>query len=167
MRVKNVRKTRENLHEVVEEFISFKTAQKLRERTIAEYRKYLNDFVRKSADSLDADNLKEDLLSYFSAIPDTSPARYNHPYQYLHALFSWCVKQDYLIYNPFEKLDLKKRRDECNVQPASIEDADSMRTIGQKRNEPRINYDALERAKPEQEGLGDISEWLDMFDDVI
>ena len=55
MRVKNVRKTRENLHEVVEEFISFKTAQKLRERTIAEYRKYLNDFVRKSADSLDAD----------------------------------------------------------------------------------------------------------------
>lgn len=122
MRVKNVRKTRENLHEVVEEFISFKTAQKLRERTIAEYRKYLNDFVRKSADSLDADNLKEDLLSYFSAIPDTSPARYNHPYQYLHALFSWCVKQDYLIYNPFEKLDLKKRRDEGNVQPASIED---------------------------------------------
>jgi integrase len=122
MRVKNVRKTQNNLHEVVEEFISFKTAQKLRERTIAEYRKYLNDFVRKSADSLDLDDLKEDLLSYFAAIPDTSPARYNHPYQYLHALFSWCVKQDYLIYNPFEKLDLKKRRDEGNVQPASIED---------------------------------------------
>ena len=49
----------------------------------------------------------------------------------------------------------------------AIEDADSMHTIERKRNEPRIDYDALERTEPEQEGLGDISEWLDMFDDVI
>ncbi|MBR3972402.1 MAG: hypothetical protein IKJ99_00455 [Oscillospiraceae bacterium] len=122
MRVKNVRKTRKSLHEAAEEFISCKTAQKVRERTIREYRKYLDDFVQKSSDSLEMDDLKRDLLHYFAAIPDTSPARFNHPYQCLHALFSWCVKQDYLVCNPFDKLDLKKKRDDENVQPASIED---------------------------------------------
>ena len=35
-----------------------------------------------------------------------------------YALFSWAAKQDYLPYNPFEKLELKKVRDEGNVQPA-------------------------------------------------
>ena len=99
----------------MEEFIAFKAAQKVRERTIRDYTKYLNDFVQKSTDSLELDDLKGDLLRYFAAIPNTSPARFNHPYQYLHALFSWCVKQDYLICNPFEKLDLKKRRDDGNV----------------------------------------------------
>ena len=49
-------------------------------------------------------------------------ARFNHPYQYLHALFEWCAKQDYLPYNPFQKLQLKKVRDEGNVQPAEIKD---------------------------------------------
>ena len=122
MRVKNVRKTRKSLHEAVDEFISFKTAQKVRERTIREYRSYLDDFVLTSSDSLELDDLKKDLLRYFAAIPDTSPARFNHPYQYLHALFSWCVKQDYLVCNPFEKLDLKKRRDDGKVLPASIGD---------------------------------------------
>ena len=109
----------------MEEFIDFKRAQKLRERTIADYRKYLEDFLKMSSDTLELDDLKRDLLAYFSAIPDTSPARFNHPYQYLHALFSWCVKQDYLECNPFDKLDLKKRRDEGNIQPATIEEIQS------------------------------------------
>ena len=115
MRVKKVRKTKKTLHEVMEEFIAFKAAQKVRERTIRDYQKYLNDFVQKSTDSLELDDLKGDLLHYFAAIPNTSPARFNHPYQYLHVLFSGCVKQDYLICNPFAKLDLKKRRDDGNV----------------------------------------------------
>jgi hypothetical protein len=80
MRVKNVRKTRKSLYEATEKFISFKTAQKVRERTIKEYRKYLDDFVRKSSDSLEMDNLKQDLLRYFAVIPDTGPVGCNHCY---------------------------------------------------------------------------------------
>lgn len=122
MRVKNVRKPKRSLRDAAEEFMSYKAAQKVRERTLKEYRSYLDDFISNSSDSLELDDLKSDLLRYFSAIPDTSPARFNHPYQYLHALFSWCVKQDYLLCNPFDKLDLKKRRDDGNIQPASIKD---------------------------------------------
>lgn len=82
MRVKNVRKTRKSLYEATEEFISFKTAQKIRERTIKEYRKYLDDFVRKSSDSLEMDNLKQDLLRYFAAfrirdLPDVTIATHS------------------------------------------------------------------------------------------
>lgn len=106
----------------MDEFIAYKTAQKLRDRTVSDYRKYLEDFLRVSSDSLELDDLKGDVLRYFFSIPDTSPARFNHPYQYLHALFAWCVKQDYPVCNPFEKLDLKKRRDDGNIQPASIKD---------------------------------------------
>ena len=94
MRAKNVRKTKKKLHDVMEEFIAYKTAQKLRERTVADYRKYLEDFLSASSDSLELDDLKGDILRYFSSIPDTSPAWINHPYQCLHALFAWCVKQD-------------------------------------------------------------------------
>lgn len=45
---------------------------------------------------MDIDVLKRELLEYFANIPATSPARYNHPDQYLHALFAWCAKQDYM-----------------------------------------------------------------------
>ena len=52
--------------------------------------------------------------------------RFNQPYQYLHALFSWAAKQDYLPYKPFEKFQLKKVRDERNVQPAEIKDIQAL-----------------------------------------
>lgn len=122
MRAKNKVYHAVTLSEVIDEFLSYKTAQKSRERTIKEYRAYLYDFEKKSSGTLDGELLKQELLDYFAVIPMTSPARYNHPYQYLHALFNWCVKQDYIVYNPFDKLDLKKIRDEGNIQPASIAD---------------------------------------------
>ena len=37
MRVKNVRKTKKNLHDAMDEFIAYKKAQKLLERTVADY----------------------------------------------------------------------------------------------------------------------------------
>ena len=75
---------------------------------------------------MDVDVLKKEILEYFANIPTTSPARYNHPYQYLHALFAWCAKQDYLPYNPFDKLELKKLKDEGNIKPATIEDNEKL-----------------------------------------
>ncbi|MBR4940446.1 MAG: site-specific integrase [Clostridia bacterium] len=108
------------LRDAASEFLSLKKAQKVRKRTLDDYQKYINKFIDQSSNSLDVDILKSELLEYFSEIPQTSPARFNHPYQYLHALFSWCAKQDYLPYNPFDKLQLKKIRDDGNVQPAQI-----------------------------------------------
>lgn len=54
--------------------------------------------------TLDIDVLKSEILNNFANIPTTDPARYNHPYQYLRALFAWCAKQDYIPYNPLSFL---------------------------------------------------------------
>ena len=108
------------LREVTNEFLALKKAQKVRERTLSDYKKYIDKFLAQSQNTLDVDVLKLEILEYFADIPKTSPARFNHPYQYLHALFAWCAKQDYLLCNPFDKLDLKKVKDEGNVKPADI-----------------------------------------------
>ena len=109
------------LREYADKFLSYKKAQKVSQRTYKDYQKYLDDFIGKSQNSTDIESLKDDILEYFGVIPLTSPARYNHPYQYLHAFFAWCAKQDYLPCNPFDKLDLKKVKDEGKVKPADIE----------------------------------------------
>ncbi|MBQ9122447.1 MAG: site-specific integrase [Lachnospiraceae bacterium] len=121
MRMKTISESR-TLRSAANEFLAYKKARKVRERTIKDYQKYIDQFIEQSENSMDIDVLKAELLNYFAEIPTTSPARYNHPYQYLHALFEWCAIQDYLPFNPFDKLGLKKIRDEGKVQPAGIKD---------------------------------------------
>ena len=82
------------LREYADKFLSYKKAQKVSQRTFKDYQKYIDDFIDHSHDTMDVETLKGDILQYFGAIPLTSPARYNHPYQYLHALFAWCAKKD-------------------------------------------------------------------------
>ena len=91
----------------------------------------ISDFCLSKSSEYDFLHIKKALLSLRSR---PSPARYNHPYQYLHALFSWCAKQDYLPYNPFDKLDLKILKDEGNIKPASIEDIQSFLKCLDKHN---------------------------------
>ncbi len=133
MRMKMVCDDR-TLQEVANEFLALKKAQKVRERTLSDYKKYIDKFLAQSQNTLDVDVLKIEILEYFADIPKTSPARFNHPYQYLHALFEWCAKQDYLPYNPFQKLQLKKVRDEGNVQPAEIKDIQTLLKALDKHN---------------------------------
>ena len=121
MRMKTISESR-TLRSAANEFLAYKKARKVRERTLKDYQKYIDQFIEQSENSMDIDVLKAELLNYFAEIPTTSPARYNHPYQYLHALFEWCAIQDYLPFNPFDKLGLKKIRDEGKVQPAGIKD---------------------------------------------
>ena len=94
MRMKMVCDDR-TLREAANEFLALKKAQKVRERTLSDYKKYIDKFIEQSSNSLDVDVLKMEILEFFADIPKTSPARFNHPYQYLHALFAWCAKQDY------------------------------------------------------------------------
>jgi site-specific recombinase XerD len=119
--MKTISETR-TLRDVSNEFLAYKKARKVRERTLRDYQKYIDKFIEQSANVLDVDVLRTEILNYFADIPTTSPSRYNHPYQYLHALFEWCSIQDYIPYNPFKKLGLKKIRDEGNVQPADIKE---------------------------------------------
>ena len=121
MRMRRIVENR-TLSSAAAEFLAFKRAQKVRERALHDYQKNIDPFIEQSSNTMDIDVLKREILDYFANIPATSPSRYNHPYQYLHALFAWCAKQDYIPYNPFDKLDLKKIKDEGNIKPATIED---------------------------------------------
>ena len=78
MRMKMVYDDR-TLREVTNEFLALKKAQKVRERTLCDYKKYIDKFLEQSANSLDVDILKVEILQYFADIPTTSPARFNHP----------------------------------------------------------------------------------------
>lgn len=133
MRMKIITEDR-TLRDAANEFLAYKKAQKLRERTLGDYKKYIDAFVEDSSNTLDADILKSEIIDYFADIPTTSPSRYNHPYQYLHALFAWCAKQEYISYNPFEKLELKKIKDEGNIQPATIGEIQAMLRCLDKHN---------------------------------
>lgn len=79
MRVKTKLSAQFSLRDAADEFLSYKQAQKVRERTLKEYKTYINGFIQESSNSLDMDLLKADVISYFSDIPNTSPARFTIP----------------------------------------------------------------------------------------
>ena len=79
MRMKMVCDDR-TLAEVANEFLALKKAQKVRERTLNDYKKYIDKFLEQSQNSLDVDVLKIEILEYFADIPKTSPARFNHTF---------------------------------------------------------------------------------------
>lgn len=110
-----------SLTEAMNEFLLRKKADGLRDRTLKDYQKELGKFAA-TTNSLDEKELRKAVVDYFAAIPDTSAAVYNRPYTYLKCFFSWCVDQEYLVYNPIDKEKLKKRRDDSNINAATIDD---------------------------------------------
>lgn len=124
MRMRKVTESKKplSLEELAGSFLAMKKAQKLGQETLYDYEKQIERFLRSSHNSLDYAILEQDTLNFFAAIPDTSPARYNKPYQYITAWFNWMVKQKYLPQNPISANELKKRRDDGNIKPATVED---------------------------------------------
>ena len=124
MRMRKVTESKKplSLEELAGSFLAMKKAQKLGQETLYDYQKQIERFLRSSHNSLDYAILEQDTLNFFAAIPDTSPARYNKPYQYITAWFNWMVKQKYLPQNPISANELKKRRDDGNIKPATVED---------------------------------------------
>ena len=82
MRIKMVCDDR-TLRDVANEFLALKKVQKVRERTLSDYKKYIDKFLAQLQNTLDVDVLKLEILEYFADIPYTSPARFTHPYQFL------------------------------------------------------------------------------------
>lgn len=122
MRLDKLTANVETLEELLKEFITFKRAKQVSARTLRDYERYLTDFLSNSQNSMNYGALSKDVLTYFANIPDTSPARYNHPYEYLSCFFNWAVSQGKLQKNPITSQGLQKKRDDGNIKPASIED---------------------------------------------
>ena len=119
MRMRNVCEKVLTLEELKERFLLVKQSQHTGELAMRDYRNCLAVFLKHSQNSVFYEPLEQDALRYFAAIPDTSPARYNKPFQTINAFFNWLVSQEYLSKNPLKANGLKKRKDdEMSSQPA-------------------------------------------------
>lgn len=121
MRMVKIQETEETLGEVIKKFLLVKEAQHTGELTMDKYRKTLSKFVAASHDSVEYSMLESDVLSFLAAIPDTSPARYNLPFQNINALLNWMVEQEKIPRNPIKVHKLHKRRDDGNIKPIDVE----------------------------------------------
>lgn len=111
------RNEKNTLYTLAQEFMAVKRAQKLSEAALTDYERQLHRFIEATSDSLDMQLLEPETLAYFAAIPNTSPARFNKPYQYVTAWFNWMQRRGYIPYNPLTYNDIKKHRDDGNIQP--------------------------------------------------
>ena len=73
MRMKMVCDNR-TLRDVANEFLALKKAQKARERTLSDYKKYIDKFLTRSQNTLDVDVLKIEIAVYLSVLYRTSKA---------------------------------------------------------------------------------------------
>ena len=100
MRMVKMKQNHITLEACVKKFLLVKEAQHTGEEAMRDYRNCLARFTAHSHNSLDYSVLENDVLSFFSAIPDTSPARYNKPFQNVNAFLNWLVEQGYLSQSP-------------------------------------------------------------------
>ena len=121
MRMVKMKPQQLTLDGVIQKFLLVKESQHTGEETMKDYRNCLSRFLQHSRNSQDEAQLENDVLTFFAAIPDTSPARYNKPFQNVNALLNWLVEQGYINKNPIKAHKLHKRRDDGNIKPASVE----------------------------------------------
>ena len=121
MRMVKIQEPVETLEETVKKFLLVKEAQHTGELTMDKYGKTLGKFVESSHNSIEYAVLESDVLSFLAAIPDTSPARYNLPFQNINALLNWMVEQEKILRNPIKVHKLHKRRDDGNIKPIDVE----------------------------------------------
>lgn len=116
-----VKKTKKTLDNFFTEFMGVKEAQGIGLAQNYDYCIQVSKFIKASHNSTDYDLLNEDVLSFFSNIPNTSPAIFNKPYNLINSFLNWLVKQDYIDANPIEKNEIKRRVDEGNIKPVDLE----------------------------------------------
>ena len=98
-----------DLETAMQKFLLVKESQHTGEETMKDYRNCHN--------SLDYPLLESDVLTFFAAIPDTFPARYNKPFQTINAFLNWALEQELIGKNPIKVHKLHKRRDDGNIKP--------------------------------------------------
>lgn len=94
-----------------ENFLIFKQAQGICDRTRRDYEYYFNRLLKVSDNDIDISNLKLAILKLFSSLNNKSSVTYNMPYKYLNSFFNWCVNNNILDSNPIKALGLKKKKE--------------------------------------------------------
>lgn len=117
-----ITKKRKDLKYYYDQFMGVKEAQGISDAQNYDYQTQMKIFLNASHNSVDYDTLNQDVLDFFSAIPDTSPARFNKPYNLINCFLNWLVDEEVIKANPIKKNKIKKRVDEGNIHPVQIDD---------------------------------------------
>ena len=95
MRMVKMKPESMTLEQIIRKFLLVKESQHTGSETMKDYRNCLSRFLAHSHNQLDYITLEDDVLTFFAAIPDTSPARYNKPFQNVNAFMNWAA--DYAV----------------------------------------------------------------------
>lgn len=113
----NILDTSYNYNYLKKQFLSFKIAQGLANRTLKEYNKAFNIFEKYyNNNSIDIPEMVSSLLEMFSKWSNSAPATFNLPYEYLHCFFNWAVEYDYISVNPLKLTGLKKKKNVSKIK---------------------------------------------------
>lgn len=107
------------------EFLLAKKAEGKAERTLHDYRYYLQNFFTRHPDAWpDYHRLRTAVREHFASLADKSPTVHNLNRQNLKAFFRWCVLEGYLVANPVD--GIPKRKNEG--RPRSV-DAEAIKAL--------------------------------------
>lgn len=95
------------------QFLFFKKAQGLADRTMKDYNTTFRGFEKYyNKDRVDIEEMKNAILEMFEKLSNGAPATFNVPYSNLMCFFNWCTTNKFLGDNPLRLTGLKKKRDE-------------------------------------------------------
>ncbi|MCX7924039.1 MAG: tyrosine-type recombinase/integrase [Clostridia bacterium] len=95
----------------LKDFLFFKQAQGLSNRTISDYKKHANLFFKRFPDTWSTPGFKSSVLEYMA--DDIKPATYNLRLVYLKTFFEYCIKEGFMTENPLK--DFKKRKAQSRI----------------------------------------------------
>lgn len=105
----------DNWQEIIDDFLLFKQAQGLAERTIADYEYHTSLFFEKYPEIKTYDALEKNVLKYFAQTSRLAVGTFNIRRKYLNTFFRWCVSQGVIPANPIRHI--KIRKDEGRIRP--------------------------------------------------
>lgn len=94
------------------QFLFFKKAQGLADRTLKDYNTTFGRFEKYyDREDTDIEKMKNAILEMFEKLSNGEPATFNVPYSNLMCFFNWCTTNEFLDRNPLRMTGLKKKRD--------------------------------------------------------
>ncbi|MGB9660859.1 MAG: tyrosine-type recombinase/integrase [Moorellaceae bacterium] len=107
-----------DLSQALEEFLLYKQADGISQRTLDDYRYHVETFLKTNANLTTYEALQKAVIRYFSQ--PCSPGYRNIKLRYLKAFFNWCVAQGYLPANPAAGIR-KAKEDLSNIRHVPLE----------------------------------------------
>lgn len=107
-----------DLSQALEEFLIYKQADGISQRTLDDYRYHVEAFLKANANLTTYEALQKAVIRYFSQ--PCSPGYRNIKLRYLKAFFNWCVSQGYLPANPAAGIR-KAKEDLSNIRHVPLE----------------------------------------------